>query len=789
MKIQRMQLETRRPASPMVVFPPRRDYASLSLRDLLDAREAYHVHLSSIEEVSATAIGRYLIHEDDWYAKHPPGSRRPAGAGRPKSARTLANTVLRPWSWPCVIVFVKEWKQPAQLGENEIPRTLYLPDGRVVPVCVVEATPDETESAEPPRFPTTSLVGGGYSCLRAHQGIESYGTFACLVRKGGSFYALTNRHVAGGSGEVVQAWMRGRYQRVGVTSGFALDRLPIPGVFPAWHYPKSLLTLDAGLVRVDDVNDWTSQAFGIGEIGEMFDATEASLTLDLIGTPVRSYNAVSGSSAGEIRALFFRYESAGGFDHMTDLFIAPRRGAKGNAGGRPFTRPGDSGTLWFYDRDADEEVADANRDLHQPPAPAPEEGERAPRLRPVAMQWGGQQVRLPGGRGSYALATFLSSICRALDVELERDWSLGHEQYWGKIGHFSIGWKACDRVTGALGTLMKNNQPRIGFGDDHLSHTFTLDPSKDFVPLADVPDFIWTQSRGANEGPQHFADVDIVDIDGQPPLLDRCHQDPKQIAASVWNAYFEGFRSHHVGPDYGALPFRVWQIFDAMVAAVGKPDVPHFVAAAGVLAHYVGDASQPLHCSYLHHGVPPMTTFQGRSYPQPKSTDAYQAFKASARAQIHGIYEEKMLEVDPAGALKLVDQKIQSMSAPALPAKATGHDAAVQVIRLMHDSRARLAPMDIINADDPTLTPMQRATRLWNVPAIRDATVTSLADSVVTLAAIWKAAWKTGGGDAIPQTKLAAIAPAVLAKICRTEKTFVPSLSLKAMAASKKFEP
>ena len=31
-----------------------------------------------------------------------------------------------------------------------------------------------------------------------------------------------------------------------------------------------------------------------------------------------------------------------------------------------------------------------------------------------------------------------------------------------------------------------------------------------------------------------------------------------------------------------------------------------FVAAAGVMAHYVGDASQPLHSSYLHHGRLPM---------------------------------------------------------------------------------------------------------------------------------------------------------------------------------------
>jgi hypothetical protein len=69
-------LETGRPRTRERPFPPRRDYSSLSVRDLLEARDAYHVHLSTLENVVATAIGRYLIHEDDWYAKHPPDEPR-----------------------------------------------------------------------------------------------------------------------------------------------------------------------------------------------------------------------------------------------------------------------------------------------------------------------------------------------------------------------------------------------------------------------------------------------------------------------------------------------------------------------------------------------------------------------------------------------------------------------------------------------------------------------------------------------------------------------------------------
>ena len=203
-------MQTRAPAANKKVFPPRRDYASLSLKDLLDAREAYHVYLSQLDNVIATAIGRYCIHEDDWYATHPPDRPRPAGKARVTAPRTLANSVIRPWSWPAVLVFVKRWDDPKDLKGNIVPSTLYLPDGRVVPTCVVLATPDEAPpepSAGP--FHASHLLGGGYECLREHQGEQAFGSFGCLMRKGGSYYALTNHHVAGGDGEIVKAYVRG----------------------------------------------------------------------------------------------------------------------------------------------------------------------------------------------------------------------------------------------------------------------------------------------------------------------------------------------------------------------------------------------------------------------------------------------------------------------------------------------------------------------------------------------------------------------------------------------------
>ena len=786
----RMPLETRRPVTqPPRIFPPRRDYTSLSIKDLLDARDAYHIRLSMLDNVIATAVGRYLIHHRDWYAKNPPDRPRPKGYRLLTPPKTLANTVMRPWSWPAVLVFVRQWESRKDLGEEAVPRRLYLPDGRVIPTCVIEAQPDE--SLPPPAVGpshTSNLLGGGYSCLREHQGEQALGTFACLVRKGGTYYALTTRHVTGVENELVRSWVGDEYEVVGKTSNFAVDRQAMSAVFPAWGANRVLLTLDAGLIRIDDVNDWTSQAFGIGEIGELFDATEATITLDLIGSPVRAFGASSGVSEGEIRALFFQYESVAGYEYATDVLIGPRQGPGGKATSRPFTNPGDSGALWFYDPPRESPPGD--EDLEDAP-PLPGRGIRARRLRPIAMQWGGQRVRLADGTGNaYALATFLSTVCRSLDAEVMRNWSLGHDEYWGKIGHFAVGWKACERVKGALGQLMRANQPRIGFGNSTLEQGAEFRVGrKGFVPLADVPDYAWIAAAGRKSEPiQHFADIDIRDIDGDPPMLDRCVADPAELAASKWKAYFDGFKNKQVGPEEGTLPFRVWQIWEDMVGYVRMKDVLRFVAAAGVLAHYLGDASQPLHCSYLHHGVPPMVTVSGRKYPVPRKSDEFDAFKKTRAAKVHGIYEETMLEVDPAEALKLIDGAIRAGGSGAGTIK-TGHDAGMTTIRLMDVSRKRLPPMTIINADDPDLTAKERAKALWGKATIRKATVQCLADSVRVLAALWTSAWTVGGGERISKTKLVAQTEEDLQRVYRRERGFVPSLSLTAMARGGRFEP
>ena len=82
---------------------------SLSVRDLLEAREHYHVHIANLPTVLGTAVGRYRIRLADPNFEDPDAERTGADLG----PRTLKNSDFRPWSWPCVLVFVNEWLDKA----------------------------------------------------------------------------------------------------------------------------------------------------------------------------------------------------------------------------------------------------------------------------------------------------------------------------------------------------------------------------------------------------------------------------------------------------------------------------------------------------------------------------------------------------------------------------------------------------------------------------------------------------------------------------------------------------
>ena len=77
--------------------PNARSFSSLSVKDLLDARDAYHVHLCHLDNVFATAIGRFLIRDTDPdYDRYVSVRERRAGRDGSSKARTLENSTAKP---------------------------------------------------------------------------------------------------------------------------------------------------------------------------------------------------------------------------------------------------------------------------------------------------------------------------------------------------------------------------------------------------------------------------------------------------------------------------------------------------------------------------------------------------------------------------------------------------------------------------------------------------------------------------------------------------------------------
>jgi hypothetical protein len=364
------------------------------------------------------------------------------------------------------------------------------------------------------------------------QGEERVGSIGCLVTDAMRIYALTNRHVAGARGQVVTTVIDGTDVPVGRTAGRSVGRMPFVDVYPGFAGRRAELAIDAGLVEVDDVREWTAQVFGVGRLGDLVDLGPETLSLELIGQPVRAFGGASGRMSAEIAALYYRYRTRSGVEHLADAIVGPR------AGDPPLpTRPGDSGTLWVID-EGDEQGEEAA----SPTAASP-----------IAIQWGGHRFAGDDGDGAspYALVTFLSTVCRALDVEPVYDLNTTQELYWGEIGHYTIGAVACDLVTpGKLRDFFEANLERISFDRDALANgVYKTGENALFHPLSDVPDTVWKRRKTGwlrgKESPNHFADMDdpVTSGDGRT-LMSMFEDDPDSVAPAEWLAFYEAKGSH-----------------------------------------------------------------------------------------------------------------------------------------------------------------------------------------------------------------------------------------------------
>ena len=364
-------------------------------------------------------------------------------------------------------------------------------------------------------------------------------------------------------------------------------------------------------------------------------------------------------------------------------------------------------------------------------------------MRPLALQWGGQGIAgASGAIFNFALAASLTNVLRLLNVELVIDHNTGAQPFWGKSGHYSLATFACEAISDGspkLQALMLANQDRISFKEADLVPREIDEATKRaksegrFVPLADVPDVIWKNTASQVEGgrdpsprqgpehPVHYADIDEPRPSDAKTLRELCLDSAANVSVPFWQGFYDEC-GHSSSRDRGLLPFRVWQFFDAMVAALERDALGEYVCAAGLLAHYVGDACQPLHGSILADG-----------------------HKDGRGKGIHSAYETSMIDHQAEAIVAGFGRELPNTDRPAFID--SGHAAAVATIELMDRAARNVDPVALVDAYAATSGGKSKAVTsvLWD--KFGDGTIATLCDGTMTLAMIWESAWKRGNGE------------------------------------------
>jgi hypothetical protein len=187
--------------------------------------------------------------------------------------------------------------------------------------------------------------------------------------------------------------------------------------------------------------------------------------------------------------------------------------------------------------------------------------------------------------------------------------------------------------------------------------------------------------------------------------------------------------------------------------------VPEYVCAAGLLAHYVGDAAQPLHGSVLADGFPNEEGEEGEKRGE----------------GVHSVYETKMIDRFAKELMPAVETKTKNLAA--LDPVASGFQAALATVKLMDRVAKKLPPEDIVNAyiDAGGTDHAAERDALWE--KFHTETAAVMADGARVLGMLWKSAWIAGDGQSIAANKIVAIDPEKLKKLYE-DPSFVRSFTL-----------
>ena len=321
---------------------------------------------------------------------------------------------------------------------------------------------------------------------------------------------------------------------------------------------------------------------------------------------------------------------------------------------------------------------------------------------------------------------------------------------------------------------MRANRLRVSF-EPEATDTNALEEvdSSGFVPLSDVPDVVWKKSmtavfpagRGGREHPTHYANLDEPDANGQT-LFDRLNA-PIDLTVTAFQDYYDHL-GHEQSSERGLLPFRIWQVYDKMIEAANDRRTSEFVCAAGILAHYAGDASQVLHGSHLFDGDPSRT--QQRTVRDGTLETVIERFGEG----VHSDYEDRMINKHIDALMSEVDDAIGQE--PAMSSVRGGQEAGFAVVELMRRTRNRIGPMALVEEYAAALQGGDDvAEALWSKFGM--ATGAAIADGCWVLAMLWESAWREGNGGAIGDDLLRAV-PADELIALYSDQLFLPSLSL-----------
>jgi len=518
-----------------------------NLRALMEVRNAWHPALFKRYNVVATAIGFYRFRQED----APELTVRNAAA----KPRTLRNSCVNNESWPCVLVFVKNWvpldtfhsRQTLARSVSPMTNPLQLVPALLeygtmaVPTCVISVNLDDDGLAsirEPDYLGADNLFGGGSAVCTRVQQIDHYGTVACLATDRARLYALTAGHVCGHTKTPVYPLSRSAEEPIG-TTGKCVGHVPFSRLFPAYPFDENQSTLDVGLIDVDDASAWTSTLYEVGDIGDVYDS---DVDLGLLGQPVKGYGARSHAVRGEVTGLFPVYKSMAGQCYSAHLLVGPREGDP--TGFR--NAKGDSGALYVLDE--------------------PGVGT----YRPLAINWGLLDFEDDEKDTHFSLATMCNVVCRELEVDLVPTHNTGFGPVWGASNHRLIGdflLKALAATDGPLHGLLTGN------------HTTEVDIHK-LVVFPDCWSNAYTASRilsgmtgvfRKGEGPNHYCDIEKKGSVYTPTGDGRIHQ-------------------------------RVGEVFGEMKRYAADKKFERFYCAAWVLAHYCADMCNPAHVSIYPKG-------------------------------------------------------------------------------------------------------------------------------------------------------------------------------------------